>query len=279
MRATFLVTAAAFILGIVSLGVASGQTPPGPTTLSTVNFAGVTMPAQAELVQEVIDFAPRASTPTQTRGGDLFVTVMEGQVVLRRGSADFYYAASSSSRTFRVARGEVHSIRNVNGSNKARIFASTILATGNSLTTDEPGPAPTLPAPVVAMTSKATPTSLPSQISVLQIVWEFQPGAATAAHSHHGFFLVTVTEGELGRLRVATGQEDIIRAGGQFIETPEQSYDAIVRNSSPAVSRNVFTVLTAQVPPSTNLPSSSAHEHITPPSTGSAGLATGITTE
>src|SRR5688500_10491553 len=110
MRLAFLVTAAAFLLGIASLGVASGQTPPGPTTLSTVNFAGVTSPEQAELVQEIIDFAPRASTPTQTRGGDLFVTVMEGQVALRIGAADYYYAASSSSKTFRVARGEVHSI-------------------------------------------------------------------------------------------------------------------------------------------------------------------------
>jgi quercetin dioxygenase-like cupin family protein len=283
MKKLAFILTSSLLLCIASVAIANGQTPPPPTTLSTVNFTGVTPPAQPELIQEVIDFAPGAATPIQTRGGDLFVTVLEGQVALRRGASDSYYTANGPTnvRTFRVARGEVHSILNVNGTIKARIFASTLLPAGTKLTTDQPGTPPPLVAPAVAMTSKAIPTALPSQISVLQVVWEFRPGAATAPHTHHGFFLVTVVDGELGRLRLATGAEDIVRAGDFFIETPDISYDAIVRNSSPAPSLNVFTVLTGQVPPSTNVPapgssaSSPGGAAITPPRTGDAGMVSG----
>jgi quercetin dioxygenase-like cupin family protein len=249
---------------LASLAIASGQVP--PTTVSSVTFAGVTPPADIELVQEIIDFAPGAWTPPQARGGELFVTVMEGQIARRSGPEMGY---TESARSFRVPRGELHMLGNPSESSRARIFASTLLPSGANLTTNQVDAAIPLVAPTVAMTSRVHAPSLPPSISVIQVVWDFQPGAATPPHTHHGFFLVTVVDGQLGRITLEDGREQAYGRGQQFTEAPGRADDAIVRNASTGISRNVFTVLTSQVPPSTNLPPAPT---ISLPRTGEGGL-------
>jgi quercetin dioxygenase-like cupin family protein len=249
---------------------ASAQTPPPPTTLSTVAYSNVAVLNQVEVVQEVIDFAPGAWTPVLSRGGDLFVTVAEGQVTLRKGDFSFYHAATASTRTFRINRDEKYALGNENGVAKARIYTSTLLPPGASLTVLQGETGFPAPVPTVVMTSRATSPLPAGLVSVVQVVWDFEPGAATPSHTHHGFFLVTVVDGALGRLTVADGKEQIYRTGESFTEATGREWDAIVRNVSGGRTRNFFTVLATQLPPSTNLPAAAAP--ITAPRTGDAGL-------
>ena len=139
-------------------------------------------------------------------GGDLFITVAEGQVVLRKGGADFYHAATGTNRTFQVGSGELHALGNVNGANRARIYTTTILPSGSSLTTNQAGAPIPSPAPTVVMTTREATPPLPPSISVVQTVWDLEPGAATAPHTHHGFLFSKVVDGEMGRLLLSTGR-------------------------------------------------------------------------
>ena len=271
MRKLLLSSVLTVLCSWIAVPSVSGQTPPGPTTISTISYGNVAIPASVEIVQEVIDFAPGARTPTQTRGGDLFVTLAEGEVVLRKGGSDVYYSVAARNRTFRVNKGEAYSLGNPSGAVKARIYTSTVIAPGAALTTTAAGePASPLP-PVVVMTSKAASPPLPGVVTVVQVVWDFEPGAATPPHTHHGFFLVTVVDGELAR-KTVTG-EKFYKAGEAFTEASGTEEDAIIRNASAGRTRNFFTVLATQVPPSTTLPAlPSSASGITPPATGDAGL-------
>jgi quercetin dioxygenase-like cupin family protein len=253
--------------------VTSAQTPPPPRTVSTVTHNSVNVPAQVDVIQEVIDFAPGAWTSLLVRGGDLFVTVAEGQITLRRGHANYYYSAASTNRTFRVNRGDIHALGNENGAAKARIYTSTLLPPGASLSTQQSETSPAGPAPVVVMTSRATSPLPAGLVSVVQVVWDFDPGGATPPHAHHGFFLVTVVDGELGRMTLADGREQIYRTGEAFTEATGHEWDAVVRNASERVTRNFFTVLATQLPPSTTLPTAAGP--IAPPRTGDGGLTGG----
>ncbi len=271
MRKLFWSSVLLVLCSWIAVPSVSGQTPPGPTTISTVSYANVAIPASVEIVQEVIDFAPGARTPNQTRGGDLFVTVAEGEILLRKGGSDVYYSAAARNPTFRVNKGETYSLGNPNGAVKARIYTSTVIAPGTALTATAAGePASPLP-PLVVMTSKAASPPLPGAVTVVQVVWDFEPGAATPPHTHHGFFLVTVVDGELARKTIAG--EKFYKSGEAFTEASGIQEDAIVRNASAGRTRNFFTVLATQVPPSTTLPAlPSSASGITPPNTGEAGL-------
>src|SRR3712207_9190559 len=67
----------------------------GVTTPIEKRFQAADPPAQAEVLQAVLDFAPGAWTPVHTHGGPAYVTVLDGEMTLRMGGADQKFRAGA----------------------------------------------------------------------------------------------------------------------------------------------------------------------------------------
>src|SRR5215203_322975 len=90
-----LMRSAASIVSVVALlmpsAVALGQ--PGFTEVLEMRFQAAAPPAQPEILQTVLDFAPGAWTPLHTHGGPVYVTVLEGTITVREAGSDTTFAA------------------------------------------------------------------------------------------------------------------------------------------------------------------------------------------
>src|SRR6266545_37572 len=70
MRTRIALIAAVMLLTLgLSTSLAFAQTPPGPTKVYESKIAVANPPAQADLIQDVLDFAPGAWTPFHRHGG------------------------------------------------------------------------------------------------------------------------------------------------------------------------------------------------------------------
>jgi quercetin dioxygenase-like cupin family protein len=70
--------------------------PAAPTTLHLFRADATFPPAPYEVAQAVLDFAPGAQTPTHTHPGQVFVTVLEGEITFTTGGAEKVYQAGAS---------------------------------------------------------------------------------------------------------------------------------------------------------------------------------------
>ncbi|WP_229780804.1 cupin domain-containing protein [Deinococcus malanensis] len=106
--------------------------PPGPTTVNRSNFEVAGMPAQYDLHQLILDFAPGAFTPEHTHGGPGFATVLAGQMVVRDRSGNRAFKAGE---TWREAPGEYAVVGNPHSA-PARVAVSFMVPKGTALTTN-----------------------------------------------------------------------------------------------------------------------------------------------
>ena len=58
--------------------------PPGPTTRHLFRTDGRPLAGPAEMVTFVLEFPPGAQTPAQTHPGQVFVTLLAGEITFRR---------------------------------------------------------------------------------------------------------------------------------------------------------------------------------------------------
>jgi len=193
----------------------STQLPPGPRTVHQ-SATAITMPAAPmDAVQTVLDFAPGAWTPPHTHGGDVLVTVLEGTLTVRGGSAEGTY---QTGETWIEKAGELHAAGN-DESRPARLLATFIVPEGAPLTTVERSDSGELPpGPTTVTRSSLRLTEVPSELNLVQVQLDFAPGAWTPAHWHGGPLLVTVLDGELAMRQQAT--ERIFKEGELWIEYP-----------------------------------------------------------
>jgi quercetin dioxygenase-like cupin family protein len=75
-------------LTTVQQGGSSQQPPPGPTKVYESKVAMANPPAQADLIQVLLDFAPGAWTPPHTHGGQTLNTVLDGEITLRENNTE-----------------------------------------------------------------------------------------------------------------------------------------------------------------------------------------------
>lgn len=238
MKRLIVLTGLLAVLGLVSTaGVAFGQPPAGPTTVAEQRFEAANPPAQAEVLQVVLDFAPGSWTPVHTHGGPVYVTVLAGEVTLRMGGSD---------QKFGVGEGwidnpdEPHAAGN-DGAAAARVVATFVLPQGATPTiVAETGAAADLPpGPTTVAQFRTAASGLPSPMDVVQRLIEYAPGASGAAHSHPGPNHVTVLDGEL---TVREGQaERKVSALQTFVEPAGQVHSA--HNLGAARTRVVATAL------------------------------------
>jgi len=91
-----------------------------------------------EVAQSVIDFAPGAQTPAHTHAGQVFVTVLEGELTFRTGGADRVYKVGES---FIEQPGVPAQARNA-GTTRATVMATYLLPQGAPLSNPVTTPAP-----------------------------------------------------------------------------------------------------------------------------------------
>jgi quercetin dioxygenase-like cupin family protein len=236
----YLATFIALFAFIIGAGTALGQDlPPGPQVVNRSTMEVANPPAVFDTINLVLDFAPGASTPLHSHGGQGIVTVLEGELVHRpEGGEERRLRAGES---FLETPGHAHIAINDSQAN-TRVVFTALLPKGAQLTTvsGQPGGQDLPPGPQVVYRTAMEVTNPPAVFDTINLVLDFAPGASTPLHSHGGQGIVTVLEGELVH-RPEGGEERRLRAGESFLETPGHAH--IAANESGANARVLFTDL------------------------------------
>lgn len=236
------VVAASFtaLVTLARMDLAEAQSlPPGPTFPIQSTFEGVAPTGPYEQVQLVLDFPPGAWTPNHSHGGQVFVTVLSGEITIRGDSGDQIYRVGDR---WTEGPGELHRVGNTTGEN-ARVVAALLLPAGSALTTvEDQTPTDQLPpGPTLVYQTRANGASLTGPVDVTQLVGEFAPGAWTPRHEHGGLGLVTVLDGQVA-VRDAAG-ERTFGPGESWVEGPGEV--AAVGNPGTSGSRVVASFVLA----------------------------------
>ena len=82
-------------------GVSTDNAPPGPTTVYKTSLAVTEPLGEFDLVQLIVDFPSGTWTPSHTHGGELLVTVLNGEQTARdaQGVETIYKAGESFTET------------------------------------------------------------------------------------------------------------------------------------------------------------------------------------
>src|SRR6266540_634723 len=111
---------------LVGGGQATAQEPPRPSVKFASVFPVSGSPRQYELVQQVLEFRPGASTYEHTHGGPAFVTVLEGQSTILEGATERTYGPGQT-----YSEGQGVALTAINkSSGTTRVLASFLLSPG-----------------------------------------------------------------------------------------------------------------------------------------------------
>ncbi len=228
-------------------GLAARAQQPNPTTVSKSTFPVANPPAQFDLVQEVIDFAPGAWTPVHTHGGQGFVTVVQGELTLLKNGTEQKYSAGQS---WVEIPGNEYQGGNT-GTVMVRTLVTFLLPKGAKLTTPQKG---TSAAPTTSLKPKSSEfhfvvTNAPAQFDVVNQEVDFAPGAWTPVHTHGGPAYITVLEGSM--TTKVNGEEKNYQTGQSWVEYPGQYF--AVGNTGTAEAKTFVTFLLAKGAPLTTL--------------------------
>src|SRR5438093_1457286 len=129
---TALTSVIALLILVLPYNSALGQPlPPGPTKVYESTIAVANPPAQGDLIQTVLDFAPGTWTPFHRHGGQAFNLVLAGEITLRENNTE---------QNFKPGEGwsdtpdQVHAAGNA-GAAKASLAVAFLLPKGAQLTT------------------------------------------------------------------------------------------------------------------------------------------------
>jgi quercetin dioxygenase-like cupin family protein len=220
-----------------SLAFAQPQ-PPGPVVKYQFRTAGQPQPARFNLVHNLLHFDPGAATPFHQHPGQVLVTVLEGENTFNLNGVEKIYKAGDS---FVELPGEVNQARNA-GTTRMSVMGTSLLPWEASLSRPEPGDKTPLPRPFTSYQFKTDVQPMTEPFDVVQLVQDFEPGAATPYHTHPGLVVVTVVAGELTFW--VNGAETVYKAGESFVELPDQVAQA--RNAGTAPTRVMASLL---IPP------------------------------
>jgi quercetin dioxygenase-like cupin family protein len=206
-------------------------------------------PAEAEVMQVVLDFAPGAWTAVHRHGGPSYNTVLEGEITLLVEGIERTFAAGDG---WVDEPGLLHAAGN-QGTTAARLVASFVVPAGVAPSTvvepEDRDAAPPEPS-VVAFAGLEAP-DLARPMDVVQRLIELAPGASVPMHAHPGVSLVGVLEGDLW---VESGGTTSSFAAGDGWEEPAKGTHRYTAGDAPT-----RLVLTTFVPRGAPL-GSPAHE-------------------
>jgi quercetin dioxygenase-like cupin family protein len=248
-------------------GTADAQEPPLPTNRYVSKFPVTTTPAQYDLVQLVLDFAPGAFTRLHSHSGPAYVTVLEGQITRIENGVK---AVFGPGQTFTEAQGVFLAAGN-EGSVKARVMASLLLAPGGVPTINHPDSAAPSALPTTTFMSRTTLGMQPAEFELTHVVVDFGPGAYIPLHTHGGPGLVTVIQGDIAFTN-ASGQQRL-SPGGILLDV-SNAHDA--RNVGSGSATAIVSFLIRKGAPITSFVTPLvAAAPVTPPQAGDGGLLAG----
>lgn len=234
-------------IALLALALAAGMAPPAPAVADELP-PGPSFPIQSkfeaaapagayEIVQFVLDFAPGAQTPRHTHGGQVFVTMLSGELRVRDDAGEKVFRTGDS---WAEQPGDYHLGVNVSGEN-ARVLATFVLPQGASLTTVEEstGTADLPPGPTLVYQSRTEGLAHSGPLEVVQLVADFPSGTWTPYHEHGGRGVVMTVEGQL-TVRDSAG-ERTFGPGESWVEG--QGEVASVGNAGTQNARAVATFL------------------------------------
>jgi quercetin dioxygenase-like cupin family protein len=180
--------------------------PAGPTSPIEKRFQALDAPDQAEILQVVLEFAPGAWTPVHLHGGPAYVTVLEGELLLRQSGIE---------EKFSVGEGwidnpdEPHAAGN-EGTGPARAVATFVLPRGATPTTvvETGAQAELPPGPSTIAQFRTDASGLSGPRDLIHRVLDFNPGVSAARHYHPGPNFVTVLQGQV-TIREADGERTV----------------------------------------------------------------------
>jgi quercetin dioxygenase-like cupin family protein len=147
----------ALFMFIVHAGTALGQDlPPGPQAVYRAAMEVTNPPAVFDTLNLVLDFAPGASTPLHSHGGQGIVTVLEGELVHRPENGEERRLRPGES--FLETPGHAHIAANESGAN-ARVLFTALLPKGAELTTIQGASQPAAPPAALPKTGDDSMTS------------------------------------------------------------------------------------------------------------------------
>ena len=190
----------ALLIALFVPGHAAAQT--APVTKHLSRFDVPNPPAQFDQVVLVLDWPPGSEFPSHATGGPVFVTVAEGEILVRMTGMPATEKKYRPGESFVETAGEFVEVANA-GTVKARTIATAVLPKGAPLSTNQPGTSSqnARPGPTIAYRATLDVQSRPSPLEVAHFVVEFPAGSPagpwTAWHTHGGPGLVLVTDGEV----------------------------------------------------------------------------------
>jgi quercetin dioxygenase-like cupin family protein len=184
------VSAAVIVAGSMAV---LGQSDPGSASRQGViaesRFTVTDPPAQAELVQLVVDFSPAAWTSFHTHGGQAINLVLEGEITLRQGGVD---RAHRVGQAWTDSTGLLHAAGNT-GTGNARLLTNFLLPKGSPQTTAQEA---SRLEPTVRYEARFPLPALPARAEIVQQVVDLPPGWRTE-RIYPGFAANLVIEGEV----------------------------------------------------------------------------------
>lgn len=118
----------------------TGDLPPGPTKVYESRLEVNNSPAQLDVVQMVLGFAPGAWTPLHSHGGEVLITVLEGDMIVQSQGGETTYRPGD---TWIEHAGDIHKAGNTTGA-QASVAVTFLMPKGAQLTTVQEPAAPVL---------------------------------------------------------------------------------------------------------------------------------------
>jgi len=207
----------------LTLGPSSvfGQAPPGPVVRYQFRTEGLAQSSAFNVVHNLTYFEPGAATPFHTHPGQVVVGVLEGEMTRR--SHDGTEAVYKAGQSWVEQPNDVHQARNT-GASRSPLMVTYLLPKDAPLSNPVPGDTTPLPRPFVSYQFRTDVQPMTDPFDVVQLVQDFEPGAATPFHTHPGIVVVTVLEGELTFNR--QGADTVYKAGESFVEVPNEVVQA-----------------------------------------------------
>src|SRR5713101_6184010 len=172
-------------------------------------------PNPVDAYQAVLDFAPNQWTATHTHAGPVCVSQLVGDITFRYDSGVLTVPAG---KAYLEDSRRAHDAGNTTTC-AARMLVTNLTPKGEL----QANAGPANPNPVVrTFNVKNEINALPAQLTIVHLVFDFAPGAATPLQSHGGWALHTVLTGEL-RLQ-EKGVEKKFKPGDNWTESPGLAY-------------------------------------------------------
>jgi quercetin dioxygenase-like cupin family protein len=217
----------ALLLAALPAGAAA-DAPPQIAVRSQFWAAGLPVAAPFEIVQVVADFPPGSWTGQHTHAGQVVTTVLAGEIVQEAGGKATRYTVGES--WSESPDDGPHRTGNP-GTAPATMLATYLLPKGADTSDAHPGgPQPDPPGPTDRHRFRTDGLPLPASFEVVQLVTDFQPGAAMPAHRPGGQATKTILAGKITR---RTGSaETPYTPGESWLETPTDPSQAAINTTT-----------------------------------------------